>query len=295
MRKLPPPLPGSIPLDDLGPFAIPHSHSHDFIAKSNGQPYRVWVATAGKPDPSNPLPALFVVDANAQFGTLVETARLLIGTIPQIVVVGVGYPDLRSSRDVLTMRAHELTPSHDESHALRTTERGMSLPPNGLGGAPAFLQFITEEAAPFIEERYACDPNDRALFGYSLGGLFTLFALLQEKPAFRRYIAGSPSLWWDNRMLFELERQRAGGPKQLPARVFISAGEQEEQPRQQETAPFRMVSNALEFAGLLGSRAYEGLELDFRIISASGHDAPPMLVDGLKSVYRGHAAATPPK
>ena len=42
-----------------------------------------------------PYPILYGVDANAQFGTLVEAARLLafLREIPDLVVVGIGYPN----------------------------------------------------------------------------------------------------------------------------------------------------------------------------------------------------------
>jgi predicted alpha/beta superfamily hydrolase len=87
--------------------------------------------------------------------------------------------------------------------------------PNGLGGAEGFLQFITDELAPAIEDLYGGDPDDRALLGFSLGGLFTAYALLQEG-LLKRFIIGSPSLWWDNRMMFELEERRAEGPGSCP-------------------------------------------------------------------------------
>jgi hypothetical protein len=49
-----------------------------------------------------------------------------------------------------------------------------------------------------------------------------------------------------------------------------------------------MVSNALDFAVRLKSRGYEGLEVEYQTIARAGHQQPPMLVHGLRSVYRGH-------
>jgi predicted alpha/beta superfamily hydrolase len=207
------------------------------------------------------------------------------GEISPVIVAGIGY---QADSDSMVRRNYELTPSADDEYTERAAKMNQPLDQRGLAGAPGFLRFIVEEVAPFVEETYAGDPADRTLFGYSLGGLFTLWALLQEPSSFRRYIAGSPSLWWDRRMMFEVEKGRAEGPKSLPARVFISAGEGEQIPGGRLPAWAGMVSNAIEFADILGSRRYEGLELEVQVIPRVGHQAPPMVVQGLTSVFRGH-------
>jgi pimeloyl-ACP methyl ester carboxylesterase len=48
-----------------------------------------------------------------------------------------------------------------------------------------------------------------ALFGTSLGGLFALYALLTDPASFDRYVIGSPAIWWDGEMLFDLEARQA--------------------------------------------------------------------------------------
>jgi len=282
-------------MEDLGPFTLPNSHTHDFIAKSNSRRYRAWVATPAKRVPGQLRPVLYVTDGNMSFGQVVECTRMLAfsGEIPPVIVVGIGYPDITAAEGMV-LRNYELTPSVDHEYIDRTVAQGAPVGPEGLAGAPGFHAFLRDELAPAVEEFYGGDPADRALFGFSLGGLFTLFALLQEPPAFRRFIAGSPSLWWDRRMLFEAEKGRAEGPKDLPARVFISAGEGEQLPGGPLPHWAGMVSNAVEFAGTLASRGYEGLEVDLQVIPRVGHQAPPMLVQGLTSVYRGHPGIVRP-
>lgn len=282
-------------MEDLGPFTIPNSHTHDFVANSNGRRYRVHVATPGKKVPGQPRSILYTTDANMSFGQMVETTRMLAfaGVIPPVIVVGIGYAEV-TLREGMTMRNYELTHTVDTAYIERSAKQGTPVTVVGLAGAPGFLQFIRDELAPVVEELYGGDPNDRALTGFSLGGLFTLWALLQEPPMFQRYIAGSPSLWWDERRLFKDEASRAGGSKALDARVFISAGEEEEIPGGPLPASFRMVSNALEFAGVLSERRYEGLEVEYQLVPRVGHQQPPMLVQGLKSIYRGHPGIVRP-
>ncbi|MGE0597890.1 MAG: alpha/beta hydrolase [Dehalococcoidia bacterium] len=274
-------------MEDLGPFAIPNTHSHDLVAASNGQPYRVWVATPAKREPGKVRPVLYMTDANSDFGTVTEASRLLAfaGQIPPVIVVGIGYGGPKGFRDQMTFRNFELTPTVDEKYIERVDSEGHSVGPNGLGGSAGFLQFIEQELAPMIEETYGGDPADRGLFGFSLGGLFTTWAMLQPNTSFKRFVAGSPSLWWHNRMMFGLEEERAAGPKELRARLFISAGEDEEGPARPDTAQFRMVSNAIELASALSRRKYEGLSIDLQIIRGAGHEQAPMIVQGLRSVY----------
>jgi uncharacterized protein len=282
-------------MEDLGPFAISNSHSHEFLANSNGQRYQVWVATPGKVVPGQSWPVLYMTDANTNFGMVVETARFLAFAreIPPVLVVGVGYAGTRGLRDSLTLRNYELTPSDDPDYRERAAAEGQQLGERGLGGADGFLQFITGELAPFVEERYNASPDDRTLFGFSLGGLFATHALLQEPLAFQRFVIGSPSLWWNDREMLAAEERRASGSRSLPARVFLSVGLEEEAPANTELTPSRMVGNMLEFAGRLAARGYSGLDLSVRLLNDEGHTVSPMLVAGLKSVYRKNPAGTP--
>jgi predicted alpha/beta superfamily hydrolase len=282
-------------LEDLGPYTIPNSHTHDFVAKSNGRRYRVSVATPGKKIPGQPRPVLYATDANMGFGQMAEVTRMLAfsGEIPPVIVVGLGYPDITTAEGMV-LRNYELTHSVDAAYLERSATQGFPVAPEGLAGAAGFLEFIRDEVAPQIDDVYGGDPNDRALYGYSLGGLYTLWTLLQERSGFQRFVAGSPSLWWGGRDLFRLEAKRAEEPKQLNARVFVSAGELEETPGGPVPAFARMVSNAVEFASTIAARGYEGLEVEFQMIPRVGHQAPPMVVQGLTSVYRGHPGIVRP-
>ena len=276
-------------MEDLGVFSIPNTHAHEMVARSNGQPYQVWVATPRKPAEGERFPVLYVTDGNWMFGTAVETVRMLAlgGDVPPLLIVGVGYPGPRGYRDSGQLRNYELTPTDDAAYRERAAKQGQAIGERGLGGADGFLSFIAGELAPFVEERYGGEPNDRCLFGYSLGGLFAAHALLQEPAAFHRFIIGSPSLWWNDRWMMGREQDRAAGSKQLPARVFVSAGAEEEAPGgRAESADFGMVSNAVRFAALLASRGYEGLRVSSHVFADEAHHMPPMLVRGLRAVYR---------
>lgn len=274
-------------MEDLGPFVLPYTRTHHFTAAANGRDYRVFVATPSAKTPDRPLPILFALDANGGMGTVVETARMMMlgNEIEQIIIAGIGYN--ASLREMMALRNYELSPSHDPAFLERAATQGQSIEEGGLGGAPGFLQFIAHELAPFMEAEYGASPGDRGIWGYSLGGLFATYALLQPNPVFQRYIVGSPSLWWHDREMFGLEAERAKQGGRLDARVFMSAGELEQQPGLAQMAPFRMVSNAVEMAARLGSRGYEGLTVTSHIFPGESHQSAigATIARGLRVIY----------
>ena len=63
--------------------------------------------------------------------------------------------------------------------------------------------------------------------GIAIGSLLAVHALFQRSPFFNRVLASAPSLWWDNRaaLCAAQNLQRTGVA--LPARLFLSVGEED--------------------------------------------------------------------
>jgi predicted alpha/beta superfamily hydrolase len=179
--------------------------SRVITSSRTGRAYQVSVALPrGYQDSSTSFPVVYSLDANGEFGIVVETAQLLQleELIPEVVIVGIGYP-VGHYFDAIGKRALDLTVTNRDSELreiFMKASRGFP-PPEGTGGAPGFLQFLTGELIPLIEAEYRVDPRNRALFGHSFGGLFAFHALLHGKGAFQRFIIASPALWWDDRQL----------------------------------------------------------------------------------------------
>ena len=66
----------------------------------------------------------------------------------------------------------------------------------GSGEGDAFLSFIKSELIPHVNKTYPSN-GDNTLWGHSLSGMFTIYALLKEPDSFTSFIAVDPSLWWD--------------------------------------------------------------------------------------------------
>ncbi|UPL13193.1 alpha/beta hydrolase-fold protein [Microbacterium galbinum] len=217
-----------------------------------GRDYKISVALPANYDENgDPYRVLYVTDANAEFGMAVETARL---NAPGTMVVGIGYDDPGQGFAASGVRRTlDLTP----------TEITADVP---TGGAPEFLDFLRSELVPQIESEFRADPADRALMGHSFGGLFATYALLHNDGLFHRFVIASPSIWWDDRTILDMEADYAETHDALDARVFLSVGELEE-----TTSGFPMTSDMTSFAHTLAARAYDGLELGATVFDDETH------------------------
>ncbi len=109
-----------------------------------------------------------------------ETAFLQSeGFIPQQIIL-VGIPAI--SANGVSMRERDLSP----------TVKG----PN-TGGASNFLQFLKQELMPHLAQRLPIKSSGHTLYGASMGGLFTVYAFVNEPQLFTSFLAIDPSLWWD--------------------------------------------------------------------------------------------------
>ncbi len=272
---------------------VPLSDSRRVVMRSEtlGRPIVLDICNVGGAlNVDRPKPVVYLLDGNGLMGMTAGAARTMVleRLIPPCVVVGLGY----ESEDFSTLgqlRDEDLTPTRDPE---RAAVAGDPNAPSAGGGGTRFLDALRSEVVPLIERELPADPERRVLLGFSLGGLFTLSAMLAHPSAFHAYVAGSPSLWWDNRYLFRAEADYARSHDDLPARLFLSVGGLESRPHPLANAEqnasllkSRMVENLEEFAGTLSGRGYPSLELTSHVFPDETHTSvlPATLSRGLRA------------
>lgn len=214
-------------------------------------------------------PVLYCLDANRSYGLVSNMVNILnipYKEIPEILVVGIGYP-IKGLEDWGAWRWRDLTPTSDpeadkEWEAFLCKFSGRADIVAGSGGAPNFLKFIHDELFPFIESNYRASSTDRALMGHSAGGLFALYTVFQHPEMFQRYFATSPGIEWDNGILFKSENEYASNHKDLPVRLFMSTGSLENE---------AMIKNMMEMSARLQARNYPSFELGTHIFENETH------------------------
>lgn len=284
------------------PVTLPHTEVFDVHSEHADADFQIWVAqpVAGmRPFPPGPRRVLYVLDANLFFGTAVEMTRImsqLYGELPPLLVVGIGY-DTTDPALQAELRGRDFTPTVDAGfQAMSLSIPGAPEPtlPEGrrLGGAAEFLRFVTEEVQPFVENRYDVAEEGSILFGSSLGGLFTLYAMLERPEAFDAYIAVSPALWWDDGALLESARAFRP-PARLHRSLFLSVGSEEEREDVPALASFKLVSNVRTLADELGAEDDSGLRLRAFIGEGESHTTvvPVALTRGLRWLVQTERAA----
>jgi predicted alpha/beta superfamily hydrolase len=273
------------------PATIPNTEVRSLASAVVDQGYRISIALPfDYQTTADRYPVLYLPDANAFFGSVVETVRMLqiFRKMPQLVIVGIGYP-VNDFRGTQGLRVRDLTPTKDDAWLEAIVKSpGSDFAAAGTGSADHFLTFIRQELKPFIAANYRINPDDSTIFGYSFGGLFALYTLLHDPDTFQRYMICSPSIWWNPETVFAFEEKFASEHTDLPAKVFLSAGTIEETmtvPVREEQAKF--VTHMQKMAAKLQNRSYSGLKLTQHVFEGESHaSGPPAALSwGLRVVY----------
>lgn len=144
-----------------------------------------------------------------------DNARALVTGVEDTVIIGVPMAD----------RIRDLVPPTpaDAEEGSPEWENAQITDPN----SDAMIRFIEQSLIPYAEENYGPFFH-KVLFGYSLGGIFTLQTLMSEPQLFDSYIAGSPSLWYRYDYYEALAIAASKKREQFDGKCLIlSAGEDE--------------------------------------------------------------------
>lgn len=187
-----------------------------------GDTFRIFVGKPATINPDSSYPVIVALDGNAAFSSLLGTQRMLNqgGEVPASFVIGIGYPG-NTLMQAMANRNRDYAPTAPGENEARAL--GGMVP----AGGPAFLNFIQRELMPLLAERYPVDVSNSTIQGISLGGLFAAWVLLTQPATFKRYILGSPALWWRDEQVWEWEQEYAASNTDIDATVFVSAGELE--------------------------------------------------------------------
>lgn len=93
------------------------------------------------------------------------------------------------------------------------------------GHSQKFIDFIGNELQPFIQKKYLTN-GYRTIIGESLGGLLTTEILFKHPSLFDQYIIVSPSIWWDNGSILNLNSDSLKNSLKEKTKVFIAVGQE---------------------------------------------------------------------
>lgn len=247
-----PPQPARLAIFDGG--ALSHRLERRLVRTKGGRTFQLFLAVPRQAPPATGFPLLYMFDGNAAFDALTPAH---LEAAPGLALAGIGY-DTELRFDVMN-RSLDYTPAETPPAA------------NGrrTGGADAFLDLLAGELREMAESGLPVDPDRRTLWGHSLAGLCTLYALMSRQGAFRRYVSVSPSVWWNDRWLLEYEARADRVFSETRALVMLGDAERRSNPAGPHwdgPAP-----HTLELVSRLRDRP--GLELSMEIFKGLGHAA----------------------
>lgn len=167
-------------------------------SKNTGHDYLIQIYKPPVAPPQHGYPVLYILDGNATFPSAVNIAQSIgagstkLGLDP-LMIVAVGYPQQKTF-DV-QKRAYDYTPKPSSEFQAQGKYK--------YGGADQFIAFLNNELKPEIAQQFPINSQQQSIYGHSFGGLFVLYHFFQKPDAFQRYFAASPSLWFDQGMLFQ--------------------------------------------------------------------------------------------
>lgn len=213
--------------------AIPRHETLTIDSRLLGESRTINVYTPPGYDGAATFPVLYMPDGGLaeDFPHVVNTIDSLITLkqVPPMIVVGIEN----------TQRRRDLT-------GPTTVASDSTIAPR-VGGSAAFRSFIRDELMPVIRTRYRCTAQT-AIVGESLAGLFIVETFLVEPTLFERYIALSPSMWWNGGELVQSAKERLSGVAGLKRTVYLTAAN--EPGIEKETATLAATIKEVAPAGL---------------------------------------------
>jgi len=255
-----------------GPYALPDTAVHDVPDPKTGRKYQLWVdvpkSYAGRSS-SVKFPVVFLTDAPYAF-PLVRSIRSRVGqggqNIEDFVLVGLAPAVGEVSA---TSRLRDYSPSNPLLRPQRKTDHYGG---PAYGKAEHYREYLENVAIPALQSAYRIDMKRSTYIGHSYGGLFGAYALLSSPTLFSRYALSSPSLWFDQRVMFELEAAYAKSHRDLPAQLMMYCGSYETiRPEPRFYKDDDMVRDMKDFEHILKGRKYPSLKVGSQVVSDEDH------------------------
>ncbi len=234
----------------------------------------VWIGYPANYDSTKSYPVMYVMDAEWQFDIAYAVMKELAvnDKIPQHIVVGIPKIDYKKRGKNLTFTISEFASNGkpDETAASYFNEEN-------TGGGKVFLQHLTREVVPLIEERTNTNGFD-VFIGHSLSGYYGAYILTMETPfnAFQLY---DPSIWYNRGDAVKHFRETVS--EKTSANVFIASSNTGRDRQQYNIDTQRQFHEALLEKNINSElKVYEEDHGSVRL---------PALIDGLSKLYKGYS------
>ncbi|MDB5284556.1 MAG: hypothetical protein JWO06_3631 [Bacteroidota bacterium] len=208
----------------------------DYSSKVIGEDYTIYVHfPPGYDTTKTKYPVLYMTDGDWNMTVAMNCFNMLRQDYEttEALIVGIGYGN-------------------------RPNQRSRDL--NPATGAPKFISFIEQEVIPFIQSKYRVSDN-KALYGYSYGGMFTTMVLFEHPNLFNMVFIGAPGNGGNE--LIPSAKKYFTNNHDLNCRVFLGVGSFEH----------TTAKNIEDFKVYMESQHCKSLDIATAITPNAGHGA----------------------
>ncbi|XHR95696.1 alpha/beta hydrolase [Mucilaginibacter sp. UC70_90] len=218
------------------PFTDKNMVQWDYHSKTIGEDYTIYVHfPPGYDTTITQYPVLYMTDGDWNMTVAMNCFNMLRQDYEttEALIVGIGY----GSRP--NQRSRDLNPAT---------------------GGPKFISFIEHEVIPFIQSKYRVSDN-KALYGYSFGGMFTTMVLFEHPNLFNMIFIGAPGN--SGSELIPSAKKYFANNHDINCRVFLGVGS------------FELLTskNIQDFKTYVENRHCKGLDIATAITPNAGHGA----------------------
>ncbi|WP_163409729.1 alpha/beta hydrolase [Flavobacterium ajazii] len=173
----------------------------------------IYLPEGYKAEDATRYPVIYLLDGSADedfihiSGLVQFNSFEWINQVPKSIVVGIATVDRR--RDFTF-------PTTIETDKKRFPTAGHS---------DKFIAFIEKELQPFIAKKYKTTES-KTIIGQSLGGLLETEILFKKPSLFDKYVIVSPSLWWNNGSLLNLDSEILKDNFKQQTEIYIAVGKE---------------------------------------------------------------------
>ncbi len=208
-------------------------------------------------DKNKKYPVIYMHDAQNLFDSKTSFAgewnidETLDSLKAKVIVVGIEHGGDK--------RLEELTPFKNEKY--------------GGGNSNNYLEFIVKVLKPYIDKNYKTKPDSKntCIFGSSLGGLTSFYAILKYPEIFGKAGVFSPS-FWINPEIYDVMKNS----KKLKSKIYFLCGDSESDD---------MVVDLNKMETLLDRNRCYCLQLNKKVIIKNGKHNEKLWREGFKNAY----------
>lgn len=236
---------------------LDHYEKHKVYANASNKEYSVHLLYPSNYDQNTSYETLFLLDANDYFLEMVEVIKEQYSG--KVILIGLDY-------NYFDERMIDFTYPKNPNIA-------------GSGSANKYIKFLQDDLMPYLTN-LGIKSSSSTLLGHSLGGYFATYLLFQQDQPnlFDNIIAASPSLWWSDAYILDLEELYHKNHTTLNANFFLSMGDLE---------GVLMNTHFKAFEQILEKRNYQKGSWKSVLYSGVSHRNSPIISfkDGLSFIF----------